>query len=471
MWMSSADIRASLAAHSRLGLAIGALMYLVCLTGALVVFADEFERWEQPWVAETTHYSVAQIEAAVMNTRPQLTQHAPVIRVILPTASMPRLQVVLGEQAWYVDATGHLREPHRTPWTDLLRALHIQLRLPQTLGVILVGILGVLLCSLIVTGVLAHPSLLRDAFRWRRGGTGRLAEIDLHNRLGVWGLPFHLMIGLTGAFLGLIGLFITAAAWVRHSDPQAVMDQLYGADVQMTQQAQQRLALAPAFADLRRRAPGTTPLYVAVHFLGSDRQYVEIAASLPRRLVYSEIYRFTLDGRFINHQALADGPAGRQLAYSVYRLHFGWFGPWLVKLLYGVMGLALTVICTSGIRIWLQKRPHRSAIDDLWTAWVWGTPLALALAAAAGMIGLSPLGAFLIGLALSAAVSLRLADTRRSSLFLRRMLGGILIGVIALHAARFGLAMNRAALGFDVVLLCAALMIAAGASRGRAGAA
>lgn len=47
---------------------------------------------------------------------------------------------------------------------------------------------------------------------------------------------------------------------------------------------------------------------------------------LPGRLVYSEIYRFTLDGEYINHQALSDGPAGRQLAYSVYRLHFGQFG-------------------------------------------------------------------------------------------------------------------------------------------------
>lgn len=51
-----------------------------------------------------------------------------------------------------------------------------------------------------------------------------------------------------------------------------------------------------------------------------------IAAMLPGRLVYSEIYRFTLDGEYINHQALSDGPAGRQLAYSVYRLHFGQFG-------------------------------------------------------------------------------------------------------------------------------------------------
>jgi uncharacterized iron-regulated membrane protein len=41
-------IGAILSGHSVLGLAISALIYLICLSGTIVVFAQELERWEQP---------------------------------------------------------------------------------------------------------------------------------------------------------------------------------------------------------------------------------------------------------------------------------------------------------------------------------------------------------------------------------------------------------------------------------------
>ena len=39
-------VRAVLKGHSSLGLAFAAVIYLVCLTGAIAVFAHEFQRWE-----------------------------------------------------------------------------------------------------------------------------------------------------------------------------------------------------------------------------------------------------------------------------------------------------------------------------------------------------------------------------------------------------------------------------------------
>src|SRR5690606_4780839 len=37
-------------------------------------------------------------------------------------------------------------------------------------------------------------------------------EADLHNRIGVWGLPFHVMISLTGALLGLTTIIVGVLA-------------------------------------------------------------------------------------------------------------------------------------------------------------------------------------------------------------------------------------------------------------------
>ena len=41
-------VRAMLAGHSALGLAFAALIYVVCISGAMSVFLFELQRWEQP---------------------------------------------------------------------------------------------------------------------------------------------------------------------------------------------------------------------------------------------------------------------------------------------------------------------------------------------------------------------------------------------------------------------------------------
>ena len=44
-------VRRSLDAHSAIGLVVGAVMYLICLTGTLAVLMESFERWEQPHIS------------------------------------------------------------------------------------------------------------------------------------------------------------------------------------------------------------------------------------------------------------------------------------------------------------------------------------------------------------------------------------------------------------------------------------
>ena len=86
------------------------------------------------------------------------------------------------------------------------------LHLPRTWGMFLVGLTGVALLSSLISGLLAHPRIFKDAFALRWGGSRRLQEADLHNRLSVWGLPFHFVVSLSGALLGLSTLIIGVLA-------------------------------------------------------------------------------------------------------------------------------------------------------------------------------------------------------------------------------------------------------------------
>lgn len=461
---STTTVRRSLAAHSGIGLTLGALMYLICLTGTLVVFHHALERWEQPHIAESLTYTPGQIGTAAGNFMAELEQTPEAIYVVLPTAAMPRMHVSAGETERFVTADGALaNEPH-APWTAMVQNLHIQLHLPTMPGILLVGIVGVMLCALIVSGLVAHPRILRDAFRLRTGGNTRLATVDLHNRLSVWGLPFHLIIALTGAFIGLASLYYAGIAAVAHDgDRETVIAQMYGADPVIETPAPQRPNIRAALSALSNEAPEAKPIYVAIQHPGTGRQFIEVAATLPGRLVYSEIYRFDTAGDYLGHQGLSDGPVGRQAAYSVYRLHFGDFAGWPVKLLYLLMGLALTVICASGVNIWLAKRSDRSAVNDLWVAVVWGSPAALALAAAGAMLELPPLATFAAGLVAATGLALWLKHETRTRRLLIGALAGLLAAVVALHLGRHGLVArnNPAAGGVNAAAAGLAIIFAA----------
>lgn len=365
---------------------MGAIIYLICLSGTVAVFLHELERWQQPGIDEFEQMSGPAIRHAYRQFMAQVEGPHDTVWVILPTEDMPRVHVSNGETERFTNRHGELTEAPIEGWVGMVRELHYYLHLPQTFGMIIVGVFGVMLITLVISGVMAHPTIIRDAFKLRVAQSYRLQQTDLHNRLSVWGLPFTLMIALTGAFIGLINILVLVAApLLFEGDREAVVAAVYGADPVMKTE-QHTFDIEKAMVELQRVASEATPIYLAFHQPGSDKQFLEIAATLPGRLVFSEIYRFDSKGNYYNHQGLADGPIGRQVAYSVYRLHFGQFGSFAVKVLYALFGLSLTVASVSGINIWLAKRTFKNWHNDAWAGIVWGAPLALSAAAILGLI-------------------------------------------------------------------------------------
>ena len=379
-FFSSKNIRESLQVHKWLGLWLCALIYLVCISGSLVVFFEEFDRLEQSNISEYSHFKSEYIQPALDEYTQRIGNTPESIYIVLPTEDFPRTHITDGIDEWYLGEDGAFEAQPDVPWTSMLKDLHTHLHLPHTLGMAIVGICGIFILALTISGIVAHPTIIRDAFTLRLGRTKIQSQSDLHNRLGVWGLPFNIMISVTGAFIGLGAILIAlGSALYFENDQDSMLNAVYGEDPAIESNGE-NFDYPAAFANLAQYHPQAQPIYVVIHRMGNDDQLMEIAATLPERLIYSEIYRFDTSGNIVNHQGLSDGPAGRQVAYSTYRLHFGHFGNFWVKVIYFVMGLALTYVCISGTNLWLAKRKHKDAINGLWFSWLWAVPLALASA-------------------------------------------------------------------------------------------
>lgn len=465
--LSPGLVKKSLSSHSWVGLLVGVLMYLVCLSGTVAVFYLEFERWEQPYVTEYTSYDPAAVQASYEQLLRENTEDTHHIFMLLPTEEMPRTTISTDTQGWFVNPDGTLAEKVGHEWTHLLTHLHLYLHLPSTWGMIVVSILGALLCGLIVSGFLAHPRIFKDAFNLRLKGSRHLEQADIHNRLSVWGAPFHLMIAITGAFFGLAALMaaLFAGAFM-NGDREAVIQTIYGEEPKL-EQAVKPAAIDKALAQMHTIAPNAEPFYITMEDVGTPQQYLIVGARHSGRLIYAEQYRFDSDGNYLDNAGFTDGELGQQAIFSVYRIHFGHFGGFAVKVVYAILGLALTVVSVSGINIWLARRKTRDYLNNLWTGVVWGTPLALTFTAITQVIfGLPSVALYWVVTIAAMAFGQWINDDRQGKRLLLFANAVTLVVLVVAYCIKFGSnAFALLPLGVNSVLLLLALLFAFMATR------
>lgn len=423
----TSTVKRSLSAHAAIGLLAGALLYIVCLSGTLLVFYEEWQRVEAGSPPQMTEIAPEAVQRGMEAMLARQTGEPPTTHfyVDMPLEELPTTRVITDTEAFHIDAQGNLAGAEDIEWSNFLYGLHYTLNIPVAqglVGITLVGILGMLMLALSISGVVAHPKIFRDAFRLRTRHSGGVALADWHNRLSVWTLPFGIAIALTGAVIGLGTVAgYAAAAQFYDGDIEALYATIWGEEGEPDSTPAPLPNVAKALHYMEANHPEARIAFVTVHEPGTAGQHVQVVAEHPRRLIFGEYYAFDSAGNFHGTAGLADGDLGKQAAASNYRLHFGNFGGLPVKLLYAVFGLALTAVAATGTYIWLGKRARRGLAEPklraAWNGAVWGTPVALAatVLARATIGNEAPFAAiFWLGLALYVALSILAASRKQT---------------------------------------------------------
>ena len=204
--------------HLALGLALGGFFALLGLTGSVLVFYVEIDRWLHP-VAEQSGVARPPLEAYVTQLKTRFPERTGAWRIEFPADAAapvtaryykpveraerefspllvslhPFTTEVLRQRFWGDDALTWIYDLHYTLLAD--RG-----------GRWAVGALGILLLLALASGLrLAWPSRRRwrEAVRlWPRSGAAR-ATYDLHVTLGGYGAVLLLALAFTGAVLAL----------------------------------------------------------------------------------------------------------------------------------------------------------------------------------------------------------------------------------------------------------------------------
>lgn len=361
--------------HAWTGVIFGLFIYVVSLSGVFALFGAELASWED----ETLRIAFADDPAPAMpilsGFMAEVPKDASVLNLSfdLPTAARPvyaatavfraagERKVTTLARRWNPN-TGTLLPDRGHGLVHWLVDFHRNLMLERTLGRALVGLSGVFLPLLILSGLVTHRKMLREALTWRLDRSVRLKWQDSHKAIGLWGVPFHLMIAFTGAWLGLIAILLPITAAISFKgDTGAVIAALGPPPHPAAGIAAPMIPVDDAVRAVQARV-GVAPVSVSIRHWG-DRNAVYVFSYPPARKLLSaaQAHVNAATGE-ITAVKLASKPGlTHRIPTAMTTLHYARFGGLWMKLLYTVLGLLLCVVTATGLMMWLERRLHGNA--------------------------------------------------------------------------------------------------------------
>ena len=353
--------------HVWAGISVGLYLVAMSLTGSVLVFAEELERFLRPDLyGESTPQPTAAISTFLQGARAAYPDRQ-VTALYLPSHERNTVRVYLrkGEEILYayLDPVTARVVGDTRPSTSLVRwmqDLHFNLFSGRS-GRAVNGVGGALLCTLCVTGVFIWwPGVRRwlSALKLRRGVSLQRFVWDFHSAAGFWSVALLGMWGLTGFYFGFptaVSAFVhrwSALSSVQAPDSRAPVGNA-------------KVDLERMIAEARDRSPDGE--LFGVQFPATHTApYIVFMARAPQRDKQHSDYLYfdRYSGEYLRtwRRGMNVSLGDAVISWMV-PLHFGTFGGWPVKVLWSVFGLAPSLLFLTGFLMW-WRRVVRRRVDS-----------------------------------------------------------------------------------------------------------
>jgi uncharacterized iron-regulated membrane protein len=347
--------------HNWLGLVVGWLLLAIAAAGTLSVFRQELDGWCHPELARGTVDQAAAGAAAVRWLGTHAAK-APAWFLNLADARSP------GTLAFWSDGPNSYVQRTLSPITgspdgirdsmggEFFYRFHFELQLPYPWGRYIAASAAMVMLTTLITGIVAHRRIFKDFFTLRTG-KGQRSWLDGHVALGVFALPFHLMISFTGAVTLANLLMPLPGVAAYRGDVAALTRGLYPSiDRPAVGHPAPLAPIAPMLRDAIARFGGAGISTMSIANPGDAAQTVTVSAGEGLGLAVQQ-HSVTYDGttgRFLGEH-IERRPAVR--VYDVlYGLHMGRFAGLASRWLYFLSGLMLCCVIATGAILWTAKR-------------------------------------------------------------------------------------------------------------------
>ena len=355
--------------HTWAGLCLGTVLFAVFWMGTLSVFDREIDRWMMP-ATRVAPAGMKSVDALAGQMQP-LIGASPLWLVLFPSDREPVARVGYlagggGIRYRQADPSTSILLPDAGTWggTGFIYPFHVNLHIRAwSLGLWIVGLAGMAMLALCVSGVVIHRKIFADFFTFRSDRKARRLVLDLHNVTGVLGLPFHFFITLSGVMIFFTVYFSGAWEMSYRGDRQAFVQESYGiyARPRLNRPGPPMASLDAMVEQASREWNGGTPQLLRVFHRGDANAYVEVRRSFVGDRVTMPVDALYFDagtGAVLSrHSARPVMEAHRFIT----GFHFVQFDHWLLRWLYFALGLSGCVLIATGFLFWLESRRKRHA--------------------------------------------------------------------------------------------------------------
>lgn len=367
--------------HSWVGILAGLFLFVAFYAGGISVFEAPLQNWlTKPAVlpAPVSLQQVPDLMQKAFEAYPDAQQEYTV--VLSPTASLPaRLMwpVKAGQKhagpvemiAASLDTEGHLLTVKHKPSevAHFIDKLHANVGLPVFMPYsrLFMGVIALLYAVALVSGVIVFlPMLAKNLFALRLVKGAWKKWLDIHNLLGIFSLPFHVVIALSSVLFAYYGV-IHNVQTTMFSAPAAMHDHHVSAEKIAHRPVAHTvmIPLAPAeiVQALQKQAPGFVP--DVLNYTSTDK-----AKQTLYVIGHDEHYMMRAPAGGLAELDPASGkllateymPGLQSTSFSIlttfFALHFGSFGGNIVKFGYLILGFVGAFLFYSGNRLWLISR-------------------------------------------------------------------------------------------------------------------
>jgi len=372
-------VRPALFWHRWFGIVGGVWLFLISLTGSILVFYDEFDRALNPELSNTAAApgeprlaaAVRGAEAIWPGTRVASIRLSrwpgdPIRVRVVDRADNPQPTGMFGREAFVDPATGRVLGHRR--WGEvrfdrrhiipMIYEFHHSLYAGETVS----WLIGVLALLWLVDHFFAAPLALGSAKRWahavrlRKRVTGHKRAFDLHRAAGMWLLPITATLAFTGIYFNLSDGFHAVLERVTPlSDSTAD-----------SRPALPRLLEAPpvdADAALKAAREQAAAISASNLFYDPAKGLWTVAVHDPRDLTAEigerDISVDAQTGLVIGDRHFSTGSAGDAIVAWQYPLHSGKAFGWIGRILILLAGIATCTLVVTGYMVWLRRRSAR----------------------------------------------------------------------------------------------------------------
>lgn len=367
--------------HAWVGIVSGLALFIAFYAGAITMFEQPLQRWASAPSSLPAAPSLADTPALIEAALAAHPEAAKGYTVHLRTGSEApaRLTWAAGPPAGEHEAPAQVGaslspqgdlvvEPlSPSPVAQFVDVLHQQVGLPfaHEVAMPIMGAIALLYAVALISGIVVIiPSLAKDLFALRIGKNLKRMWLDVHNALGVFSLPFHLVMCLTAVVFAFHDQFYDTqnallydrgleAIWAK--DRPAPARPAPGQAVLPPTMLVERLkAEAPSFVATQigyRAGPGGV---MSARIEGFDDRYA------MRGPTFGFVAVDPYTGAPVQKSYLPGHQDGwMSTVTGAFSLHFGSFGGQPVRWGYFALGLAGAFLFYSGNLLWIETRRKR----------------------------------------------------------------------------------------------------------------